>query len=743
MNVHLDEGGLAMERKTTYLKLSALGIMMMFILSSVSLISLSVAGGRPATPDLDIMAKLNSETDTAHAGEAMGSDALAGKPPSSPISDEETFLAVLDDGYAWSMTERMANGGQIVAGTESSLIGAKMLAAEMKKIGLKPGLPNGKYIEDFTIHGWEDLGSSVTLLSPVQKSISMAQAYKDVGTGPNGVTAPLVYVNLARWDDFERQDVTGKIVLFHRQDPMFYGLPALAEAKARGAAGALMDYPIISDNALKNDVIGVSIPAVYITKADSAYLQGLIAANQEVLVKLVVNNKVGFRPQAHNVVGVIPGAVYPNEFVYVTAHFDHWFTSACDDGAGIGSLFGIAKAVVDSKIKPARTLVFVAFDSEELGGPPDTWYDWCMGSYSHIVATLDGGPALHPDRPGKIVAMLNMDVIGVRDAVVFVETTPDLTQFFKATAKDSGLTATAPTYVYWPPSSYDDWPFYMVGVPVMQVAWWGPFYDTLYHVTDDTMDKIDPEHLHVNMVFVGMSMVRLAQSKVLPYTLTENLEVAREGIQNLVALDPDTLGPGRANIDVLLQGMEAYQAALDYIDPRLDAKSLTTSEIARINSLLMKSEVELIPHLFDWDTSVIPGWTGLFLFDTYANDLHWVDMAIDDLRAGRTDAAARDLIGVTTMEWGQYVGDEAYAHVLSEIAFPQHPLWAAGHLPSMTLVHTEFMSLTDRLGSDGMSMAQIIQSLVEKRDAIYDYVTSASIEAGSAFADAAGILLQI
>ena len=669
------------------------------------------------------------------------SNVNAGK-PSPPSADEDALIAAIDDTYAWEMTERMVNGGEVVAGTSSSAQAANMLAAEMEAVGLQPGLPDG-YIEDFPVYGWEEISSSVTVVSPVSKVIRSAQAYKAGGTGPGGVTAPLVYINLARWDDFERNDVKGKIVLFHRQNPMFYGLPSLAEAEARGAVGALIDYPIISQNALKNDVTGVSVPAVYISNADSAYLQGLLAAGEEVQVQLVVENLVGNYPMAHNVVGVIPGAVYPEEFVYITAHFDHWFTSACDDGAGIGSLFALAKAVRDSQISPARTLVFVAFDSEEMGGQPDTWYDWCIGSYSHIVATIEGGPALHTDRPGKIVGMLNMDVVGVRDAVVFVETTPELTQFFKIAARDSGLSATAPTSVYWPPSSYDDWQFYMMGIPVMQIAWWGPYYDTLYHTTDDTMDKIDTDHLHVNMVFVGLGMIRLAQAKVLPYGLKEVFNVGVRGISNLLSQDPKVLGQGKANIDALNDGMAAYYAAFNHAAPILASKNPTVDEVQRINQLLMASEVAVLPYLFDWDTSVVPGWTGLFLFDTYANDLHWMNHAIQDLKAGNLGKVKEDLAAVTTMKWGQYVGGEAYQHVLSEIAFPDHPLWAAGHLPTLTQVHTEYMSLMGRLGGSGMTTAQVLHSLTEKRDAIYGYITSASIEAGNAYANAAAILMEI
>jgi len=675
---------------------------------------------------------------------AVASFGSVGKRPAPPPPMwEQKFLEALSDEYAWQVTEHMAYGGEVVAGTESSAAAAEWIAGQMRLMGLEPGAKDGNYIEDFEIYGWEDLGSSVAIVSPETKSIRCHQAYKDAGTGPGGITAPVVYINLARWDDFERNDVSGRIVLFHRKDPMFYALPALAEAKARGAVGALIDYPIIDDTELKTDVIGVSIPAVYISEVDSNYIQGMLSAGKQVMVKLVVNNMVGHQPMAHNVIGVIPGEVYPEEMVYLTAHFDHWFMSACDDDAGIGSLLAIAEAVASAGIKPDRTLVFVAFDSEELGGPPDTWYDWCLGSYSHIVGSWDGGPALHPERPGKIAAMLNMDVIGVRDAVVFVETTPDLTNFIKRVARYSGLMATAPTYVYWPPSSYDDWPFYTTGVPVMQIAWWGPTYDALYHTSADTMDKIDPEHLWTNMVFNGLCMLGISQSKVLPYTLTENLKVAYEGIDNLLMNDPTALDAGNANIEPLTQGLDAYQAALYEIKPVLESKSLSAAEAGRINKILMRSEVALLPHMFDWDCSVIPGWTGLWLFDTYANDLYWMNKAIADLRAGKVSAAAKDLVGVTTMEWGQYVGEEAYQHVLDEIVFTENPLWADGHLPTITQVHVEYMVLEGTWDGSPMSTTMVLDSLVEKRDAIYGSISSAAVEAGSAYSEAAAILGQI
>ena len=717
--------------------------------------------------------------------------ASAGKKPLL-TEDEAALLDMLGwdeyQDYAWATMLKQVYGwgttslpgpyyNETVAGADgarSSLERALWLAREMHDIGLDPlpadwlppanRDPASQYLERFHVDGWEEKATSVTVLAPAglaSKPFLAKQNFKGPGTGSDGITAEVVYVGNGRWDDFERAgSVEGKIVLFHRQDPMFYGEPTLAEAAARGAVGAIMDYPVTPDGDVKTDCIIPVLPVCYISTNDANLMIGAIDAGETVEVKLVVDNEVGDFPFAHNVCGMIEGSEYPDEYVYLTCHFDHWWTSAADDGAGVASMFAIAKAIKDSGYQPQRTLVFVAFDSEELGGPPDTWYDWCMGSLAHIVGQLPAsstsgtdwtdedlldpihaaGPGQKGMAPGKIVAMWNMDVIGVKDAVVYVETTPDVTNFIKRCARATGLFSAAPTAVYWPPSSYDDWQFYMAGVPVMQIAWWGPAYDILYHTTGDVPGVIDPTALLENMEFNLLATWRMSQSGVAPYTLTENVEVAEEGIANLSAMDPTATDAGKADISALEDGVAEYQSALYAASRKMSARNLTTAKIERINGILMAQAVALNPHLFDWDCSMIPGWTGLFLFDTYANDLYWLDKAIGALKGGQTDAGLKALENVTTMEWGQYVGDEARTTMMKHIAYNDHLLWGYGYVPKLTEVHPEYMSLMGRYGSEGMSKAEIIASLTVKRDAIYGFVTLASEEAGTAFSDAAAIL---
>jgi len=710
----------------------------------------------------------------AGAGAAMGARGPGGTAPTlSP--DEKRLVSKLDDAYAWEIMLKQVYGwgtpnfdpwfNETVGGTLASLATVNALAAEMERLGLEPGAANGTYVEDFPIDGWEDLGSSAAVVSPYTRAITPCrQSYKGAGTGPQGITAPLVDVGYGRWADFEMAgDISGKIVLLHRADPMFYGGPSLAEAEVRGAVGALMDYPVAAPEILKQDEIADFIPTLYIRQVEWNQLAADLAAGIDLRVKLVVDNEVGDYPMAHNVVGEITGSVYPDEYVYLGCHFDHWMTSAADDGAGVGSMFAIAKAVKEMQAEgwqPQRTLVFIAFDSEELGGPPDTWYDWCLGSFSHIVGQLPGGsnpafadtyrewddadllPALRGERAGKIVAMLNMDVIGVKNATVYVETTPDTTAFFKQCAKDSGLVNVAKTWVYWPPSSYDDWQFFMAGVPCMEIAFWGPAYDVLYHTTGDVPEVLDPVAIRANMKFNGLALLRLDRSGVVQYDLGENLAVANVGIANLLQADRSAFSAGHADMGALRAGMDAYGAALAAKVDALTATGADRAETARVNAIQLEAEKTLLPHLFDWDSSGIPGWTGLFLFDTYAADLRAMNKAIKTLEVGNAKGCAGYLEGVTTMGWGRYVGREAYDVVLGLIAYNPHLLWGNGFIPQLTDVHDEYASLVGRAGYD-MTRAQVLRSLRAKRDAIYGYVTAASEEAGAAFSRSAEVLQSL
>lgn len=105
-----------------------------------------------------------------------------------------------------------------------------------------------------------------------------------------------------------------------------------------------------------------------------------------------------------NVVGVIPGKSKKDEFVVFSGHYDHLgigkpdakgdsiYNGANDDAAGTTAVMMLAKYFSEVK-NNERTLIFVAFTAEEIGGYGSRYFS----------------KQLNPD---KVMAMFNIEMIG-------------------------------------------------------------------------------------------------------------------------------------------------------------------------------------------------------------------------------------------------------------------------------------------------------------------------------------------
>ncbi|MCU0455762.1 MAG: M20/M25/M40 family metallo-hydrolase [Bacteroidales bacterium] len=105
--------------------------------------------------------------------------------------------------------------------------------------------------------------------------------------------------------------------------------------------------------------------AVGTVKFKPVVLQGLTAG-----LNVAVNAK---RVNVRNVVAIIEGE-NPNEFICAGAHMDHMgmdngkiWNGADDNASGTVALMTIAKAFIESGVKPKRSIVFCAWTGEEKG----------------------------------------------------------------------------------------------------------------------------------------------------------------------------------------------------------------------------------------------------------------------------------------------------------------------------------------------------------------------------------------
>ena len=192
----------------------------------------------------------------------------------------------------------------------------------------------------------------------------------------------------------------------------------LISCKTPGAIINESDRPVVVINLAELERIETTLAAdkmrgrkTFTPEIDSA--AAFIAGEFQNMGLKTWNNLPGYRdeftiPEAggkklSNVVAVLPGKSRKDEYVIFSAHYDHVgvgapvngdsiYNGANDDAAGVTAVLMLARhfALVNNN---ERTILFVAFTAEELGG---------YGS-RYFSGQLD---------PAKIVAMFNIEMIG-------------------------------------------------------------------------------------------------------------------------------------------------------------------------------------------------------------------------------------------------------------------------------------------------------------------------------------------
>jgi len=221
------------------------------------------------------------------------------------------------------------------------------------------------------------------------------------------------------------------------------------------------------------------IPIAALSAPDADQLERTLSRGKAVKIKMTLTPAWRGEVESGNVIGEIPGSSKADEIVLVGAHLDSWDlgTGAVDDGAGIGITAGAAQVIIESGLKPKRTLRVVAFGAEEVGllggfayanAHKDTDLD------KHVLATESDFGATPPY---EVKA-------SVRSGRAVVE------EMAKAMALPmSGL----PTN-----GGPDIGPMSRLGVPTMRWQQDGTDYFDLHHTPDDTFDKINADDMAVN-----------------------------------------------------------------------------------------------------------------------------------------------------------------------------------------------------------------------------------------------------
>ena len=435
-------------------------------------------------------------------------------------------------------------------GTEGQRKAAAYIETQFKLLGLQPAAPLNGYQQLYPLYQDSLISSELKINGKTatfgKDYFSQANLSETGSFNGKKIVFAGYGIDDSLYSDYNGLDVKGKIVVFFLGEPKKDGkyiisgttrgsawtFPGtsrkLAAAAAKGAIGAFIVNPNMAtfqpatiESAKKSNVYfprnttGKMINHAFL----SHEFAGSVINNFDSLLKVVKTNgqidqqwafekkvKATFKYDkfksvinASNVLGVIEGTDKKDEFVFLTAHYDHLgkhdgkiYYGADDDGSGTCAVIEMADAFAQAKAAgagPRRTIVFMTVSGEEKGL-------WGSEYYSdHPVFPLD-----------KTSVDLNTDMVGRIDTE---RKTDDTLNYVYVIGHDK-LSSDLPVinegvnkkytnlvfdYKYDDPKDQnriyfrsDHYNFARKGVPILF------FYDGMlkadYHKPTDTVDKI-------------------------------------------------------------------------------------------------------------------------------------------------------------------------------------------------------------------------------------------------------------
>ncbi|RYF88771.1 MAG: M20/M25/M40 family metallo-hydrolase, partial [Chitinophagaceae bacterium] len=216
-----------------------------------------------------------------------------------------------------------------------------------------------------------------------------------------------------------------------------------------------------------------------------------------------------------NVIGVIPGKKLKEEMVIFSAHYDHLgigkpnaagdsiYNGANDDAAGTTAVMMLADYFAKQKDNE-RTLVFVAFTAEEIGG---------FGSryFSNKI------------NPDKAVAMVNIEMIGTQSE--WGKNSAYITGYEKSDFGKILQGNLAGTPFKFEPDPYpkqnlfyrsDNATLAALGVPAHTISTAQMNGDKTYHTQDDEIETLDVENMAAIIRAIAISSKGIVSGKETP-----------------------------------------------------------------------------------------------------------------------------------------------------------------------------------------------------------------------------------
>jgi Zn-dependent M28 family amino/carboxypeptidase len=212
-------------------------------------------------------------------------------------------------------------------------------------------------------------------------------------------------------------------------------------------------------------------------------------------IEIEVDNKFHPGPlTVYNTVGEITGSEKPDEFVIVGAHLDSWDLAqgTTDNGTGTSIVLEAARLLVQSGVKPKRTIRFVLFTGEEQG---------LHGSRAYTQQHKEELPRtsaciVHDSGTSPVIGLGLQGRAAIRPILE-----PELVSLKDVGVKDINLRSS---------SGSDHAAFEQAGVPGFAVQQDMTEYRLTHHSQADTLDKAREADLIQGAQVMAVTALRIA-----------------------------------------------------------------------------------------------------------------------------------------------------------------------------------------------------------------------------------------
>jgi len=199
----------------------------------------------------------------------------------------------------------------------------------------------------------------------------------------------------------DKPEAQKKLLPLKEAPALFY-----KQMKAAGILGIVQSAPVplratrSTDNILKMtwDTLP-TVPDIKLDEDQYAIIKKKAEERRYFLLEFDIRNHFRMGPvKYHNVIGIIPGTEFPDEYVIVSGHLDAYdvATGGVDCGVGVTNAMEAARLIMKAGGKPKRTMLFFLWAGEEFGlFGSKSWVERNADKLDKIsnMFNRDGGPS--------------------------------------------------------------------------------------------------------------------------------------------------------------------------------------------------------------------------------------------------------------------------------------------------------------------------------------------------------------